>query len=300
MSAEAAPPTARRRPPPKRVLAPWKDRQGRFSWMKALVLGAAFVPGLVTAYWAATGGLGGRPVTEAIHQTGLWAIRFLMIALAVTPARAVFDKPRVILLRRMLGLTALAYAVAHFCLFVVDQNFSAVAVATEILKRFYLIIGFVALLTLIALGVTSTDGMIRRMSAWWKRLHRLVYPVAVLALLHYFIQTKANVSEAVVFAGLFLWLAGLRLVPSGWRANPAALLALSVVAALATAGVEFAWYALATGINPWRVLAVSWNFRYGLRPAHIVGLAGLGVTLLAAARWGAMRMARGGPQKAAA
>jgi sulfoxide reductase heme-binding subunit YedZ len=208
-----------------------------------------------------------------------------MIALAVTPARAVFDQPRVILLRRMLGLTALAYAVAHFCLFVVDQHFSAVAVVTEILKRFYLIVGFAALLVLIALGVTSTDGMIRRMGAWWKRLHWLVYPVAILALLHYFIQSKANVSEAVVFSGLFLWLMGLRGIPAGWRANPAALLGLAIVAGFATAGVEFAWYALATGINPWRVLAASETLRYGPRPAHIVGLAGVGIALLAAGRW---------------
>ena len=110
MSASAAAPKVRRRPAPRRVLAPWKDRQGRFSWMKALVLAAAFVPGLVTLYWALTGGLGGRPVMEAIHQTGLWAIRFLMIALAVTPARAVFDRPRLILLRRML---LLAWVASH-------------------------------------------------------------------------------------------------------------------------------------------------------------------------------------------
>ncbi len=288
-----APANARRRPPQrKRVLAPWKDRQGRFSWMKALVFAAAFIPGLVTAYWWSTGQLGGRPVMEAIHQTGLWAIRFLMIALAVTPARAVFDRPRVILLRRMLGLTALAYAATHFSLYVVYQHFSMLMVASEIWKRFYLLIGFIGLLSLIALGVTSTDGMIRRMGAWWKRLHYLVYPLGVLVLLHYFIQTKADVSEAVVFAGFFLWLMGLRLLPAGWRRNPAALLALSVLAAFATAGVEFAWYGLATGINPWRVLAVNETLRYGLRPAHIVGVAGLGVTLAASGQWLYERLSR--------
>jgi methionine sulfoxide reductase heme-binding subunit len=296
MSGAESAATARRRPPPKRrVIAPWKDRQGRFSWMKTLVLGAAFVPGLVTVYWWTDGDLGGRPVTEAIHNTGLWAIRFLMIALAVTSARAVFDRPRVILLRRMLGLIALAYAVAHFSLFVVDQHFSVTAVVTEILKRFYLLIGFIALLALIAMGVTSTDAMIRRMGVWWKRLHRLVYPVAVLALLHYFIQTKANVSEAVVFAGLYLWLIGLRLLPDGWRSNPVALLGLAIVVGFATAGVEFAWYALATGINPWRVLAVNESLRYGLRPAHIVALAGAGVAVLAAGRWLYGRVSRSGP-----
>ena len=286
MSLPAAAPTAagvrRRAPPRKRVLAPWKDRQGRFSWMKAVVFAAAFIPGLVTIYWWTQGELGGRPVTEAIHNTGLWAIRFLMITLAVTPARAVFDRPRVILLRRMLGLTALAYAIAHFSLYVVDEHYSLVAVASEIVKRFYLLIGFTSLLTLIALGATSTDAMIRRMGAWWKRLHWLIYPVGVVVLLHYFIQTKANVSEAVVFAGFYLWLVGLRLLPAGWRANPAALLGLSILAGLATAGVEFAWYAIATGINPWRVLAVNESLRFGLRPAHIVALAGCGIAVAVA------------------
>jgi sulfoxide reductase heme-binding subunit YedZ len=275
----------RRRPPRKRVIAPWKDRQGRFSWMKTTVFVAAFVPALVTAWWAIRGELGGRPVMEAIHNMGLWAIRFLMIALAVTPARAVFDAPRVILVRRMLGLTALAYAIAHFSLYILSEQFNLLTVASEIVLRFYLLIGFIALLVLIALGVTSTDAMIRRMGVWWKRLHWLVYPVAVLALLHYFIQSKANVSEAVVFAGVFLWLMGLRLLPAAWRGNPAALLGLGIVAGFATAGVEFAWYALATGINPWRVLAVNESLRYGLRPAQIVGLAGIGVAVLAGLQW---------------
>jgi sulfoxide reductase heme-binding subunit YedZ len=286
MSDTPAVSVVRRRPAPrKRVIAPWKDRQGRFSWMKAMVFAAAFIPALVTAWWAIRGELGGRPVMEAIHNMGLWAIRFLMIALAVTPVRAVFDAPRVILVRRMLGLTALAYAVAHFSLYILSEKFNLLTVAAEIALRFYLLIGFIALLALIALGVTSTDAMIRRMGVWWKRLHWLVYPVAVLALLHYFIQSKANVSEAVVFTGVFLWLMGLRLVPAAWRGNPAVLLGLAIVAGFATAGVEFAWYALATGINPWRVLAVNESLRFGLRPAHIVGLAGIGVTVLAGLQW---------------
>ena len=275
---------AARRRPRRRVMAPWKDRQGRFSWMKALVLATAFVPALFTLWWWTQGQLGGRPVMEAIHQTGLWAIRFLLIALAVSPARAVFDAARVILLRRMLGLTALAYALAHFGLYILYQHGNLITVASEIALRFYLLIGFAALLVLAALGITSTDGMIRRMGARWKRLHVLAYPVAAVALLHYFIQTKANVTEAVVFAGFYMWLMGLRLLPAAWRANPAALLGLSLAAGLATAGVEFAWYAIATGINPWRVLAASETLRYGLRPAHIVALTGLGVAVLAAGR----------------
>jgi sulfoxide reductase heme-binding subunit YedZ len=298
--AAAPPPPGRGRARPRqRVLAPWKDRQGRFSWLKAVVLAAAFVPGLVTAYWWAQGTIGARPVMEAIHATGLWAIRFLMIALAVSAARAVLDQPRLILLRRMLGLTALAYAIAHFSLYVVYQHFVWLTVASEILRRFYLTIGFIALLGLIALGVTSTDAMIRRMGKGWKRLHWLVFPIGVLVLLHYFIQTKADVSEAVVFAGIYLWLVGLRLLPPAWRPNPLALLGLAAAAGLATAGVEFAWYGLATGINPWRVLAVSETLRYGLRPAHVVALGGLAVAVLAGGRWLLIRLSRARVSQAA-
>ena len=297
--AQTAPtqPVIRRRPAPsrRRVLAPWKDRQGRFSWMKATVLAAVFIPGLVTAWWWTQGSLGGRPVMEAIHNTGLWAVRFLMIALAVSPARAVFDRPRVVLLRRMIGLTALAYAVAHFCLYIVYQHLDLTSVASEIALRFYLLIGFATLLVLAALGITSTDAMIRRMGAWWKRLHWLIFPLAVLALLHYFIQSKANVSEAVVFAGIYLWLLGLRLLPASLRPNPVALLVLAGLAGLATAGVEFAWYAIATGINPWRVLAASETLRFGLRPAHIVALGGLAIAALAGLHWLDARTTARGP-----
>ena len=75
------------------------------------------------AFWWATGALGGRPVTEVIHGTGDWAIRFVLISLAITPAARVLDWPRILLVRRIVGLTALAYAVAHLCLYVVDENY---------------------------------------------------------------------------------------------------------------------------------------------------------------------------------
>jgi sulfoxide reductase heme-binding subunit YedZ len=263
------------------MIVPWRDRRGNFLRLKAAVLAAAFVPGLVLSYWWATGQLGGRPVTEVIHGTGLWAIRFLLISLAISPSRAVFDTSRLLQLRRMLGLTALAYAVAHFMLYIVDQNFHLLTVASEIVSRFYLTIGFVVLLGLIALGVTSTNGMMQRMGRWWKRLHRLIYGLGVLALLHYFIQTKANVTEAVMFTGFFVWLLLWRVLPARWQRSVVAYGAISVVAAVATAWIEFAWYALATGINPWRVLWANEAIARGLRPAHWVLVVGLGVTLLA-------------------
>ncbi|MBN8898380.1 MAG: ferric reductase-like transmembrane domain-containing protein, partial [Rhodospirillales bacterium] len=139
------------------MTVPWRDRRGRLIKLKAVVFPLLFVPGLLTAAWLASGMLGARPITEAIHETGLWAIRFLLISLAITPAARLLNWPQVLLARRMVGLTALAYGVVHLLLYIVDQKFALLTVASEIALRFYLTIGFVALLGLAALGITSTD-----------------------------------------------------------------------------------------------------------------------------------------------
>jgi sulfoxide reductase heme-binding subunit YedZ len=262
------------------MVVPWRDRRGKFLPLKAIVLAAVCIPGLLAAFWWADGDLGGRPVIEVIHRTGLWAVRFLLIALAVTPLRAALNWGKLLLLRRMLGLTALAYAVAHFSLYIVDQGGNLLVVASEIVHRFYLTIGFIVLLGLIALGVTSTDAAIRRMGRWWKRLHRLSYPLGVLALLHYFIQSKANVSEPVFVAGLYVWLMLWRALPVAWQRPIAIYPALALLSGLAAAGIEFAWYGIATHINPWRVLAADETLRFGLRPAHYVVLVTLGLGVL--------------------
>jgi methionine sulfoxide reductase heme-binding subunit len=124
----------------------------------------------------------------------------------------------------------------------------------------------------------------RRIGPWWKRLHSGIYVLAVMALLHYFIQSKANVSEPVFFSGLFVWLMLWRTVPMTWQRSIVTHLTLTMLATGAAAGIEFAWYAIATGINPWRILAASETLRFGLRPAHYVALTGLGVTLLSLLR----------------
>ena len=268
----------------RKLIVPWRDRHGRFLPLKAAVLAASFIPGMVLAFWWANGMLGGRPVTEVIHGTGEWAIRYLLISLAITPAARVLNWPRLLLVRRTVGLTALAYAMAHFTLYVVDKNFRLGLVASEIALRFYLTIGFAVLLGLVLLGVTSTDGWARRLGRRWKQLHRAIYVLGAIALLHYFIQSKSNVSEPVFFSGLFVWLLLWRALPMAWQRNSLAQLALAVVAAFASAGIEFAWYGLATGINPWRVLAASETLHFGLRPAHYVALAGLAVVVLAGLR----------------
>jgi sulfoxide reductase heme-binding subunit YedZ len=259
----------------KKTPWPWHDRSGRFSRLKTGVLVLEIVPAVWIAFALATDQLGARPITEAIHQTGLWTIRFLMISLMASPARAIFNWHRLVLVRRQLGLTALFYGLAHLTLYVVDENWRMATVAMEILDRFYLAVGFTALVGLSVLGVTSTDRALRTLGHGWKRLHRIIYALAVLATLHFFLQSKADVAEATLMAGIFFWMMGWRLLPSGPDRSPLPILGLGVAAALLTAVVEYAWYGFETRIDPIKPLLAELDISYGPHPAGQVLLIGI-------------------------
>jgi methionine sulfoxide reductase heme-binding subunit len=263
------------------VSLPWTDHAGRFSALKAATLGLVLLPGLHLAARWALHDLGARPVTELIHGTGDWTIRFLLLSLAVTPARAVLGWTRVVVLRRMLGVTAACYAGSHVLLYCMDQKWHLGVVASEIVLRFYLAIGFVTLTGLMVLAVTSTNAWQKRLGRRWKKLHRLVFLIAPLGLFHYFLQSKADVTPAVFAAGLFVWLMLWRLAPRRWQARVGLLPLLAVTAGISTALLEAGWYAAATRIPPLRVLAANLDVVYTLRPAPEVALAGAAVLLLA-------------------
>lgn len=267
---------------------PWHHR-GRFSSLKAGLLAAGAVPAGWLAYGWATDGLGPRPLTEAIHTTGLWTVYFLLLSLLVSPARAAFNWHRVTVVRRQLGLTALFYGLAHLVLYARDQNWVPMRIAMEILQRFYLTVGFVALVGLAVLGITSTDRAQRTLGHAWKRLHRVVHGVAVLALLHFFLQSKADVSQATVMAGLFAWLLGWRWLPSGPDRAPLPILELAVAAAITTLGVEYLWFALGTKVDPLRVLWAEADIAYGLHPAGQVLVVGLCLTMAVTLFWAMQR-----------
>ncbi len=172
---------------------PWRDRTGAFSPFKALVLAALFVPALLLAQTAWENALGPKPWQAATHDTGTWAIRVLLLSLLITPARQVLRQARIAEVRRMVGVACFAYALLHLGLYAGDNSFDLVKVASEIIKRIYLTIGFVALAGLALLAATSTDAMLRRMGGVsWRRLHRLVYPLAALALVHFTLQSHAD------------------------------------------------------------------------------------------------------------
>ncbi len=262
----------------KQDLLPWRDRNGDLSGLKAAVFAALFIPAfwLLWLWWS--NGLGPRRLDAAIHFSGLWAVRVLLLSLLITPARQLLRLPMLAQCRRMVGLAALAYALLHLVLYAFDQKLDLAQIASEIIKRVYLWIGFAALLGLVALGVTSTDGMLRRLGGRaWARLHRIVYALAVLALVHYALQTKADVTAAMLTAGLYLWLMFYRLAaPKGGAPGRLVTLALSPLSALATALMEAAWYGIGTGVNPWLVLQANLDIDFGFRPAVWVLL----VTLL--------------------
>jgi len=272
---------------------PWYDYSRRLSPLKLAVFVALFVPASWVAVAFAFDWLGARPLNEAIHQIGLWTIRLIFLALAITPLRQLWQWPRLILVRRMIGVGAFAYILCHFSLYWVDQGFDVVKIATEIALRFYLTIGFVALLGLAALAATSTDAMVRRLGRRWQTLHRIVYGIALLAVIHYWIQSKLDVWEPTIIAGIYIWLMGYRLLlklvgvrgrlPLPWLAP------LAVAAPLLTAGGEAVYFWLAFGVSPMRVLDANLSLQTGVRPAVIVLGVAVAVSLVGVVRnWLAM------------
>jgi len=268
---------------------PWQDYSGRLSPLKLAVFIALFLPGLWTAFAFGMGWLQPRPFTEAIHQVGLWMLRFLFIALAITPLRQMVQWPRLILVRRMVGVAAFAYGLAHISLYLADLKFDLAKAAIEIALRIYLTIGFTALLGLAALAATSTDAMVRRLGARrWQRLHRLIYVIALLAVVHYCMQSKLDLLEPTIIAGIYAGLMGYRLLVKlvGVRGRlPLAWVgALSLIAPALTGLGEAAYFWIALGVDPARVLSANWSLVAGWRPAAIVLGLGLGVTAIGMAR----------------
>ena len=286
-------PATRRTGPRGWFTEPWKDRSGRFSAWKTLVLVGCCLPGVYMIGEWCLGAFTSRPLNQAMLMTGVWAVWFLLLSLAVSPARSIFSLPKLIQVRRMLGLTAAAYTVAHLIFYGAMEGFALPFVAGEIIHRFYLTIGFVAVVGFVGLAVTSTDASIRRLGRRWKLLHQLIYPIAVLSLWHFFLTQKIDVTLAVLPTGLFLWLMLWRGMPPAAERTLAGLLALALLAGAGTIVIEYAWYDLATFVPASRVLAANWHFvgPQGPRPSFWVTLDGLAV-VLAALIWRMMAKAK--------
>jgi len=258
------------------VKYPWNDYSRRLSPLKLTVFVALFLPAGWTLFAFLTGNLGARPLNEAIHQQGLWTIRLILTALAIAPLRSILQWQRLILVRRMIGVGAFAYVMLHFSLYVADQGFNPLTVAREIVLRIYLTIGFSALLGLAVLTATSTDRMLRRLGRRWQTLHRLVYLICLLGLIHYSMQSKLEQWEPVIADGIFIWLMGYRLL--AWKFAVRGRLPLAWVAALGVAatvlsgGGEAVYFAIAFAgrVTFTTALSLDFSLRTGVRPAVVV------------------------------
>ena len=192
------------------------------AWIKVLLVPLALGPAVWLAWRAATGGLGANPLEAITHATGDWTLRFLLVTLAVTPLRVLTGANALIRFRRMLGLFAFFYGTLHLFTYLwFDQFFSWPDILRDIPKRPFITAGFAAFVLMAPLAATSTAGMIRRLGGKrWRALHRLVYPAAILGVLHYWWLVKADISQPRLYAVLLgillttrLWVAYSRSVP---------------------------------------------------------------------------------------
>ena len=182
---------------------------------KTVLFAVALLPFTWLLYGALADQLGANPAEKLLRATGDWTLRFICIALAVTPLRLWTGQPAWARFRRMTGLFAFFYACVHFvCYAWLDMGFDAAAIVRDIPKRPFILVGTLALVFLVPLAATSFNRAIKALGApRWQRLHRLVYVIALLGLLHFFWMRSAknNFAEVAIYAALLALLLGWRL-----------------------------------------------------------------------------------------
>jgi sulfoxide reductase heme-binding subunit YedZ len=203
------------------------------NWFKAAVWLLSLTPVFWLAWRAWKQDLTANPIEYITHFTGDWAIRFVVLTLAVTPLRKLLHLPDLIKFRRLIGLFAFFYATLHFLTwFAVDKFFDVHEILADFVKRRFITMGLLAFLSLVPLAVTSTKGWIRRLGGKrWQKLHRLIYVTAMAAPIHYYWLVKSDIRLPLLYATLVGLLLGYRVVvwTLGRRARPAPKRAASAV-----------------------------------------------------------------------
>jgi len=185
--------------------------------IKALLFVLCLLP-LAASLWQALSGQAVNPVETLTRDSGSWALNLLLASLAITPLRRLGAPGWLLRLRRMLGLYAFFYASVHLLIYLwLDQLFDWAAIGHDIIKRPFITVGMAAFALLLPLAITSTDGWLRRLKRRWGQLHRLVYPLAILAVIHYLWLVKRDLTEPLLYAAVLAVLLGLRL---WWRLRP--------------------------------------------------------------------------------
>jgi len=184
---------------------------------KFWVFGICLLPLARLVVLGTTGGLGANPIEFITRSTGTWTLAGLMATLSVTPLRRLSGRADLIRYRRMLGLFAFFYASLHFVTYIwLDQFFDPAAIAKDIVKRPFITVGFTAFVLLIPLAATSTHAMMRRLGCRWQQLHRLVYLIALLGVIHYLWLVKKDITEPLIYGSVLVVLLAMRLT---WGAS---------------------------------------------------------------------------------
>lgn len=173
-------------------------------WTKVVVFAASLVPLALLVWRGLNNDLSADPIAYITHRTGDWTLRFLVITLAITPLRKILHLPQLIRFRRMVGLFAFFYVCLHFTTWIwLDKSFDWSEMWKDVLKRPFITVGFTGFVLLIPLAVTSTAGWIRRMGGKrWQMLHRLVYVIALLGVIHYYWLVKSDVRKPLIYGFL--------------------------------------------------------------------------------------------------
>jgi sulfoxide reductase heme-binding subunit YedZ len=197
--------------------------------LKPLVFVLSLAPAGYLVYLTLTNHLGINPAETLQLETGIWALRFLVATLAVTPLRRLSGWNRLIQYRRMLGLFAFFYAFVHFLTYLIlDQYFALDQMLADVVKRPFITMGFIAFVLMIPLAVTSTKGWIRRLGRRWQSLHRLIYVSGVAAAIHYIWKVKVPLGPPVYYAAVVALLLAFRIY---WSIRSAKLISTQQVRA---------------------------------------------------------------------
>ena len=268
---------------PSLPIWPWLDRQRRFSWLKAGTFALMFAPAIWLIHQVAAGEFGPVPLGGMTYWSGVWATALLLLALAITPALTLLRWGRLVIVRRMIGVTALAYTIAHIVIYFALRFWNFASILHEMATRLSLILASVATAGLIVLGATSFDAAVRRMGLQrWQRLHNTVYALTGLALVHYLLSPDVY-AEQYLLSGIFFWLIGWRLLKRNGRATDAKpLAALAVASCLFTMLLEAIWLWAYQGYEPLKTLADNFTLMEDLSPAWKVLILGFVVTVIGA------------------
>ena len=173
----------------------------RIKWAKPILFVLLGIPAASLVFNILTGNISADPIDDLTHVTGEWGLRLLILTLAITPLRNLTGINQLIMLRRMLGVYAFFYVLLHFLTwFVIDNYFDFQRIIEDIIERYYILLGFLAFVLMIPLAATSTNKMVRWLgSKRWIKLHKLVYPLSILGVVHFYLQIKADITEPVIY-----------------------------------------------------------------------------------------------------